>query len=67
VIATNNYENGYVELSLIPTGTNWTKGLYKISRSSAASDYTLWEDLKKVAFFSTVSLTTWSFKDFTVE
>lgn len=67
VIATNNYDNGYIELSLIPTGSDWTKGLYKISRSSADSGYTLWEELKKIAFFSTVSLSNWTFKDFTIE
>ena len=67
VVATNNYENGYIELSLIPTGADWTKGLYKICRSTSETNYTLWEELKKTAFFSTIALSTWSFKDFTVE
>lgn len=67
VVATNNFENGYVELSLIPYGSNWTKGLYKICRSSEDSNYTRWEELKKIAFFSTVVLSEWTFKDFTVE
>ena len=46
-MATNDYENGCINLSLTPTSTSNATGRFNIIRAKSTDNYTLWEQVIK--------------------
>lgn len=67
-VAENNFEEGYINLKLVPYSTMTSiGGTYVISRTSSDSNFTIWEEIKNAFFAETINFKKWHFKDCTVE
>lgn len=72
MIAENNFEEGYINLSFENTSsTPWSNASGALSilieRTDSMSNFTLWNTIKKVYFSSKAAISSWFFRDMTVE
>jgi hypothetical protein len=71
IIASSNFENGYVQLTMEGTydaenKENLLNGLFVISRTSKDSNFSKWEEVLRLTFYNRHP-SSWSWKDFTIE
>lgn len=69
LLAKNNYDNGYIQLSFEPLSPSpiSSHGTYVVSRTCADNGFLYWDELYKFYLSSDLSVTTWEYKDFTIE
>lgn len=69
LVATNQYDNGYIELNLSPTHPSpiSASGSYVLTRSCADTGFLYWDELTRFHLNTDASVVRWEYKDFTIE